>query len=300
MKSSAILSAVVLAIAGVGSIAYGSVLAAQSEAGPFATSFFRFALAAPLCLAFGLLSDRGPAGFTRLIGRWQVWLAGFAFAATVGLWFEGQRLSSVAGAGAVHNLAPVVVVGIGWIVYRSLPRPTGIVGLLLAVLGGFILVYEDFVALGRDAVIGDELALASAVTLAVYFLCIEKVSSEASAFTLIGLTAAIAAPFVLSAALVLGEDVLPETVSGWAVLFGVALFGQIGGQAALARASVSIGAFGISTVSLAEPALAAVLALIILSQPVSVGEWLGILILAFGVALARSGFRRFSSDTHDA
>lgn len=286
-------------MAGVASIAYGSVLAAESEAGPVATSFFRFALASPICLAFGLLFDRGTGNLVRLFGRWQVWLAGAAFALTVGLWFAGQRISSVAGAGAVHNLAPVVVVGIGWLVFKALPRPSGLVGLLLAILGGVILVYEDFATLGHDALIGDELALTSAVTLAVYFLCIEKVSTSASAFTIIGLVTAIAAPFALLAAILLGEPLLPASPSGWAVLFGVALFGQIGGQAALARASVAIGAFGISTVSLAEPALAALLAFTILAQPVSIGEWLGICVLAVGVALAQNGFTRLAADSHD-
>lgn len=288
----AILPSVLLAVAGVGSIAYGSVLAAESEAGPLATSFFRFVLAAPVCLLLGVIIDRGTSGITRLIRHWQVWLAGIAFAATIGLWFEGQRLSTVAGAGAVHNLAPVVVVGIGWLAYRALPRPSGLVGLALAIVGGLLLVYEDFAALGPDALLGDELALASAVTLAIYFLCVEAMSPHASAFTLVGLAAAIAAPCVLIVEMAAGEPMVPDTTSGWAILVGVAFFGQIGGQAALARASVSIGAFGVATVSLAEPALAAILALLILAQPVALGEWVGIAVLALGVALAQQGARR--------
>ncbi|MEM9496563.1 MAG: DMT family transporter [Pseudomonadota bacterium] len=299
MQNLSVLSSLLLAMAGITSIAYGSVLAAESEVGPVATSFFRFALAAPVCIAFGLLFDRGVENFVRLFWQWQVWVAGAAFALTVGLWFQGQRISSVAGAGAVHNLAPVFVVGIGWLLFNALPRPSGLVGLLLAILGGVILVYEDFTALGGEALIGDELALASAVTLAVYFLCIEKVSTSASAFTVVGLVTAIAAPFALLAAVLLREPLLPANSSGWAILFGVALLGQIGGQAALARASVAIGAFGISTVSLAEPALAALLALAILSQPVSIGEWLGISVLAIGVALAQNGFKRLASDFHE-
>ncbi|MEM1129094.1 MAG: DMT family transporter [Pseudomonadota bacterium] len=295
MRRSAVLSSVLLAIAGIASIAYGSVLAAESESGPLATSFFRFSLAAPFCLAIGLLIDRGAAGALRLIGRWQIWLAGLAFAATVSLWYEGQRLSTVASAGAVHNLAPVVVIGIGWIVYRTLPRPSGVVGLILVIFGGFLLVYEDFIEFGGSALLGDELALASAFTLAVYWLCIEELSEDASAFTLIGLAAAIAAPCVLVPALMSNEPLLPVNSSGWAILIGVAFFGQIGGHAALARAAVSIGAFGVTTVGLAEPALAAVLALILLAQPVSLAEWTGIGVLALGMALAQHGFRRFAS-----
>lgn len=295
-----VLYSVLLAIVGVGCISYGSVLAAESEASPLATSFFRFALAAPFCLILGIVSDRGFGGFVRLVGRWQVWLAAIAFASTIGLWFEGQRMSSVASAGAVHNLAPVVVVGLGWVLYRKLPGYVGVFGLLIAILGGFVLVYEDAVILGHDALIGDELALASAVTLAIYYLCIEKVSSEASAFTLIGLVTVIAAPCVLAATLVSGEQLLPESSTGWAILFGVAFLGQIGGQAALARAATSIGAFGISTISLAEPALAALLALVVLSQPVTAFEWLGILVLALGVAFAQAGFRRTSQDPKES
>lgn len=300
LNSPAILSSVLLAIAGVSSIAYGSVLAAESETGPVATSFFRLILAAPFCLALGMLRDRGASGVLTLITLWQVWLGGAAFAATLGLWFEGQRLSTVAGAGAVHNLAPVVVVGIAWVVYRVLPRPSGIIGLLVAILGALLLVHEDVMAVGENALLGDELALLSAFTLAIYFLCIEKASAEASAFTLIGLTATIAAPCAFLAALLLGDEMLPATNSGWLILIGVAFFGQIVGQAALARAAVTIGAFGISTVSLAEPAIAAVLALLLIAQPVSVVEWLGIGVLALGVALAQNGFRRSHADGHDA
>jgi len=88
-----------------------------------------------------------------------------AFAATLALGYEGQRLSSVAGTSALHNRAPVMVLLVICCRNRSRPRLDHVAALVLAVVGAGGLAAIS-ASISDRALAGDLLATGAAVTLA--------------------------------------------------------------------------------------------------------------------------------------
>jgi len=278
-----------LAIAGVVGLAWGAVLAASSDVGPLATAFWRMALTLPVCALLLLWHRSGQRLGTLLRESAQkhVWIAAPAFAATLMLWYAGQRLSSVATTSAMVNLSPVLVMLFVWLRYDRRPTARLLSGLGLAIGGAVVLALHSH-ALSDRALSGDLLALTGAATLAVYYVCITRLCRQVSAWEAMFLISLVATPLLWVAALTEAGPVAPSDGSGWMSLIALALIGQVGGQAALAAASRTLGALGTSAAALGEPAVAAMLAVLFLAAPVHALQAVGIAAVALGIWMAQA------------
>ena len=89
--------------------------------------------------------------------------------------------------------------------------------------------------------------------------------------------------------LVAGEGLWATTAYGWLVLAGLALVSHAGGQSLIAYSLAHLPV-GFSSVSLLlQPLLAALLAWVLLSEPLRPVQALGAVVILSGVALARRG-----------
>jgi drug/metabolite transporter (DMT)-like permease len=140
-RKRAILVASLVALFGVTCIAGGALIAASVALPPMATGFWRLALAGPICLLICLWAGGGTsrAGVLDLLLRRHVWIAGAAFALTLGLWYSGQRLSSITSTSALHNLAPILIVSLAWIATGVAPRALTVAGIASALAGATLL-----------------------------------------------------------------------------------------------------------------------------------------------------------------
>lgn len=276
-----------LAVFGVLTIGLAALTAAASEVGPTASAFWRLALAVPV---LGVLACARPGAWGRIrrlaCGPMPP-LAGAAFAATLGLWYEGQRLWSVARTSALHNLAPVVVLLVICWRNRSRPRLDHVAGLMLAVVGSGGLATIS-ASISDRALTGDLLATAAAATLALYYMMVARICREAHAWEMMFLVCAFATPLLWVAAKIDATPIAPVTPTGWALVLLLAVSGRVAGQAALAAASRRLGALGTSAVALGEPATAALLAILLIGAPFLPVQFVCIAAVCAGIWMCQS------------
>lgn len=284
------LAASLLALFGVGCIAGGALIAASVDIPPIATGFWRMALAGPICLLIAMVGGSGArlAGIVPLLRGRHIWIAGVAFALTIGLWYSGQRLSSIASTSALHNLAPIMIVSLAWLMSGIMPRAVTIAGVASALAGATLLALHSG-GLSDRALQGDLLALASAATLAAYYSAIAKLSRGVGIWLIMAAVSIIAAPPLLLLSLCAETRLVPATPGEWGALAALAMLGQIIGQGLLAFAARRLGALGISVAALSEPALAALLATMLLGAPAYATHVLGMSLVLIGVWLCRGG-----------
>ena len=127
--------ALIALFAGAIGIAFAPIFVRLSEVGPVATAFWRLALALPLLALWMALQERGrKQGAARPAWPMAV-LAGLFFAADLAVWHWSIRLTSVANATFLANLAPVAVTLGAWILLGERARPVFFAGMLLSLAG---------------------------------------------------------------------------------------------------------------------------------------------------------------------
>ena len=222
-------------LVGAACIALSPIFVRLSEAGPTATAFWRVALAVPALWLLYFL--RKGTATRRYSGKWPLLLAaGFAFAGDLGFWHASVQLTSVANSTLLANLASIFVTLAAWIFLRQKPTRLFLAGLGAALLGVLLLVNISL-AFSSTGLVGDALGLVTAMFYAGYILAVKALRDRGeTTLHLMAVTSTITALFLLPAALVSGETLLPATAFGWWILIGLALVSHAAGQGLIAYA----------------------------------------------------------------
>lgn len=141
-----------------------------SEAPALAISFWRLALALPLIAV--ILTSRGEWGELRTLtaGEWAVAaVAGVFLALHFASWIASVTLTSVAASVALVSTQPVWVALISIWLLREKPARGQWLGIGMAVIGAAVIGFGDWGG-GSDPLLGDLLALAGALFVAVYYV----------------------------------------------------------------------------------------------------------------------------------
>lgn len=285
-------------LSGAAAIGFAPIFVRWSEVGPSATAFWRIALALPplaLWMAAGRRRDaRRQAGGLPSTDRRRLLLAGLFFAADLAVWHWSIRYTSVANATLLANFAPVFVTLGGWLLLGQAVTGRFLLGMSLALAGAWLLMSGKVSApapVAGQPLLGDALGLLTAVFYAAYILAVADLRQRCSTATIMVWSGAACAPALLVAALLSGEILLPATTGGWWVLIGLALVSQVLGQSLIAAALATLPAAFSSVGLLFQPLCAALLAWLLLSEPLGARQALGGAIVIAGVALSRSGVR---------
>jgi drug/metabolite transporter (DMT)-like permease len=269
-------------------IALSPIFVRVSEAGPTATAFWRVALALPV---LWLLYWIKPAmGARRHGGKWLLLLAaGFAFAGDLGFWHASVMRTSVANSTLLANLAAIFVTLGAWIFLRQKPTRLFLAGLAAALLGVGLLVHTSL-SFSGTGLVGDALAVVTAVFYASYLLAVKGLRDRgATTLHLMAVTSTITTLLLLPAALASGDRMLPSSTYGWWVLIGLALISHAAGQGLIAYALAHLRAAFSSVSLLLQPVMAALFAWLLLSESLVPLQVLGGLVVLAGIYLARRG-----------
>nr|WP_244435466.1 DMT family transporter [Methylobacterium sp. B34] len=145
--------------------------------------------------------------------------------------------------------------------------------------------------LSADHLFGDALGLLTAIFYAGYILSVGHLRGEFSTATIMTWSGAITAAVLLPLSLHDGEAMLPAGPSGWAALVGLALFSHAGGQSLIAYALAHLPASFSSVSLLMQPAAAAILAWILLNEPLGRWQAVGAAVILGGILIARRASR---------
>jgi drug/metabolite transporter (DMT)-like permease len=215
-------------------------------------------------------------------------LPGVFLAVDLGAWHLSLTLTSVANATLLANLAPVFVTLASWALFRSPVSRIFMAGLVTAVAGVVVLKGGPG-ALGGGDLLGDGIAIVAAMFYAGYILAIGQLRSRFGTNRIMIWSTASAAVCTLPMAVLTEPSLLPPTGFGWAILFGLAFVSHAGGQVAITYALAYLPAAFSSLTLLVQPVVAAVLAWVLLSEPVGIMQATGGAIVLIGILIARRG-----------
>ncbi len=274
-----------------GAIAIGAspIFVRLSELGPFATAFWRVALALPLLGIWAALADRAEtqarpqrARLSPFRDLGPVLLPGLMFTGDLIFWHLSILNTSVANATLFANFSPVIVTIGAWaLLGEQVTRPF-LFGLAVAMAGAVLLLGDSF-ALKPDNLDGDLYGLVTAFFFGGYVLCVRAVRHRISAARLMFGSSIVTAASLLVVTVLVGEAVVPEGARAWAVLLGLAWVSHAGGQGLLAYALGHLPAGLSALVILIEPVAAAVLGWLILSEAIGPWQALGGTVVLAGV-----------------
>jgi drug/metabolite transporter (DMT)-like permease len=148
--------------------------------------------------------------------------------------------------------------------------------------------------IGGPPALGDALAVAGAVLMAVYYLLVQEVQARQGTGRTVAWTYSTAALSLWPAALLAGGNagVLPGNAVAWAAVLGMALVPQLIGHTALNWSLRRFAASEVATATLLEPVFAGALAYLFYGEAVTPIQGIGAAILLAGVALALRAGRR--------
>jgi drug/metabolite transporter (DMT)-like permease len=220
----------------------------------------------------------------------QLALAGLLFACDLALWHWSIRFTSVANATLFANFAPLFVTLGARVLFAENITPVFVAAMLVA-FAGTTMVVGDSVRFSSTHLGGDFLGLATAVFYGGYMLSVKHLRRSLSTATIMFWSGLAACPVLLLAALLARENLAAQHLHGWSVLFALALLSQVGGQSLIAYAFAHLPASFSSLSLLLQPALAALLAWLILREPLSLLQAAGGAVILFGIAIARRANR---------
>lgn len=272
-------------LAGACIIAFAPILVRLTEVGPAAGGFWRLALALPMLAPFYLKGSGTEAPAWRppptLI------LAGVFFAGDLAFWHYGIGMTSVANATVLANLTPIVVTIVSFLLFREKVGGLFLCGMALGLVGAWTMAEgRGSGAAGTNPPLGDLLSACTALWYAAYFLCVRQARKGSGVVAVMVWSSLVGAAVLAVVMVLLGEDLLPASLSGWAACLGLAVV-HVTGQGAIAWALGRLPTATASVVVLVQPAVAALLGWLIFTEAMTPLQGLGAAGALAGVALAQ-------------
>ena len=278
---------------GVVCIAWSAIFVRWTNIPGPASAFYRLLIPALALLPTLLFDRRGSrvSARTFLI----ISLGGLFFALDLAFYNTSILQTSAANATLLGNNTPIVVGLLSWLVFGKRPNLAFWLGLALAISGSVVILWSDLVRHASFGT-GDLFSLCAAGCFAVYLMVTEQVRTHTSTLVFLRLAIFTSTIFLFILNLVLRVPLTVRDGRSWAALLGLGLISQLGGYLALTYALGHLPATITSVSLLSQGPLTALLAALLLAEPISGAQVIGGLFVLAGVSLAN----RLSRPVEDA
>ncbi|MBD2521315.1 DMT family transporter [Nostoc sp. FACHB-133] len=220
----------------------------------------------------------------------EVWLL-LAMGTSAGtyllLWAWSLSQTSVANVALLSNLNSLFVALAGYVLFGRRFDNRFVIGLVIA-LAGAIAFELNKVQFATDQILGDTLALLTAIFMATCMLLIERLRTRFSTATIMLWRCGVTTMFLVPVLPFLEDRLLPYSWTGWFFIIFQALFCQVLGQGLLAYSLSRISSSVVAVTLLLEPALASIFAWFIFSEQVGLFDWATFAVVLVGIYLAQS------------
>jgi drug/metabolite transporter (DMT)-like permease len=266
------------------------ILVRISQIGPIATAFWRLALAlVPLVALFMRHSRAGSVG--RLpatsLEHLTAALPGIFLAGDLATWHISLHMTSITNSTLLANMAPIFVTLASWLFLREKITGSFLAGLALSIVGVVVLNGGGFSSGAERHIHGDAVAVGAAMFYAGYFVMLSRARSRFSTAVVMLWSTIAAGIIILPMALVFEPAFVPHAIAGWLILLGLGWLVHAGGQGLITFSLAWLPATFSSLTLLIQPVVAAVLARIILNEPLGLPQIAGGSIVIAGILLAR-------------
>lgn len=277
------LQAYLALVVGIVCIAWSAIFVRWTDIPGPASAFYRMLIPAVVLIPTFIFDRSGIRLNWRMLGI--IALGGLFFALDLALYNTSILKTSAANATLLGNNTPIAVGLLSWLILRKRPSASFWLGLSLALAGTLVILWADLGKLTRFGM-GDLMALAAAACFAVYLLATERVRTSTSTLGFLRLAMISSTVALLLINLVLGISLrVPQGRTLWAVL-GLGLVSQLGGYLALTYALGHLPATVTSVSLLTQGPLTAVMAAVLLAEPLTWPQILGGVLVLSGVGLA--------------
>ena len=214
-------------------------------------------------------------------------VAGISFAISLALWAWSLTQTSIANSTLLNNMMPIFTTLGGWLVFRQKFSLRFLIGMAIAVLGAVAIGIEDLHAADSN-LIGDGAALMAAAFSAVSILTIEQLRVQFSTSVVMQWTSLAGGLFLLPLVFLTEGQLLPTSNNSWLAIIGLGLISQALGQGLLTYSLAKFSSGFVAVSMLAIPVIAAILALGIFNEQLSLFNWLAFAVVLCGIYLAIS------------
>lgn len=271
-----------------GAIAMGAspIFVRLTDVGPQASAFWRTALALPALWLWMRFEERGSREPAPLRFDRPILIVGVCFAGDLFFWHLAILNTTIANATFFAVTAPVFVVAGAFLFLGERSDARVFAGLALCLAGGAALIGQSY-QLAPGRLLGDFYGIVTALFFGAYIVALRNARYRHGAARLMFLSTVVTAALLLVAALVMQQEVLPQSIEGAAALLALALVSQVAGQGLLAIALGSLPATFSSLVIFLEAVAAAALGWIVFNESLSLMQALGGVLILAGIFLAR-------------
>jgi drug/metabolite transporter (DMT)-like permease len=284
-------SPVVGLVIGLAAVSSSSILIrlAQRQAPSLVIAALRLTIASLILAPIALTRYR--AAYRRLTRRdWGLAVAsGILLALHFAAWFSSLEYTTVVSSIMLVSASPLFVALGSWLFLRERIGPGVILGLIITLVGSAIVGLSDRGGVMRNALLGDLLAFAGAVTVAGYLLIGRRLRGKLPLVPYIAVvygTAAVALVLMVGAARQSFIGYAPITYL-WILL--LALGPQLLGHSSYNWALAHLPATFVSVAILGEPIGSTILAFIILNETPTPVKLAGAALILIGIVISLQG-----------
>ncbi|ADN51223.1 DMT family transporter [Vulcanisaeta distributa] len=276
---------IILAVA-VTAISWASILILLSGAQPIAVAFWRTAIAAAVLSPLLIIERKNNAYAPSINELTLMVVSGIALATHFMTWIESLYLTTVAASTTLVSTYPIFTLAMGRLIGERVGKRS-IIGTLTAFLGIVLITVPEFYV-NTKALIGDLLALAGAVSGAVYFLIGRFIRVKASLATYTVPVYSVSAVTTLIVGLIMHTRFWPYPLYTWFYISMIVLGPMLLGHTLLNYSLRYSRAITVTTSTLGEPIGASLLAFAIFHQVPQALTIVGIVITLLGIYMVVS------------
>ena len=285
-------AALVVAVAG---ITWSAIFVRWAGVPGTASAFYRVLIAGAILVPWWLLRGRGDSTSARRRFSTRHGLVaaagGVFFALDLALWNSSVLRTQAAVASVLGNNTPFFVGMMSWLVFHRRPRASFWIGLGLALAGCLMIIGADLRRGGGGAgnLTGDVMALVASVFFAAYLVTTERIrpKMDTLTFSTLAIAGSIATLFVLCLALRIPLSGYPPRA--WLAIAGLGIISQLVAYFALVYALGHLPATITSVGLLAQVPSTALLAMLLLGEPLTALQLLGGAIVLAGIYVVNRG-----------
>ena len=263
-------------------LAGGPFLVRHAGVGPVAAGFWRVTLAIPFLWLIARLLKQ-PVRVQRRAVTIAIGAAALFFAADLAAWHAGILLTKLGNATLFGNISSFFFAAWGLWLARRWPSALQALALVLAAAGCAALMWGS-AELSAAHLRGDLLSAFAGLLYTGYLILVERTRGAVEPMPLLLIASLFASAFLLPAALVAGERIIP---ADWGALFALALCSQVAGQGLLVYALGHVPPLVVGIAMLTQPALSALLGYAYYGEAFTALDWSGAAAIVLALVLVR-------------
>jgi drug/metabolite transporter (DMT)-like permease len=260
---------------------FSGIFVRLSEVGLIATGAWRMAFAALVLLPFAMAAGSGHS--TRRPSPILL-LAGLFFAIDMSFYHWSLGLTSIAHATLIVNLAPLVALTAGVLMFGERLGAAKMIGLVAALGGAFLMTATR--ADDSGTLLGNGLAALGMFGYAAYLIVVKQARTRHDTLSIMVWSSVTSAVLMFAIAAIAGEQILPHTLEGWMVVITLGFVAHVLGQGLVAFGMRTAPVGLASILLLIQPVVAAIAAWAIFDERLTVLEGIGAAAVLAGLALA--------------